>query len=152
MIPYPGLGEPEFWLAAVRVGTGAWFLKSVFHKSYPDFISHEMAAYVADQVQDHPLAWYHRFITGTVLPYAQLWARLVVLGELLVGGALVLGLLTPLAAVAGIAMNSSYLLLTYHRSHAEQGQNYLMILGQAVTLLSGAGMYYGLDAVVFAAR
>lgn len=151
VIGYPAFGEAELWLALLRAGTGVWFLKSVFHKTYPDFITHGMADYLGDQIEGHPLGWYRAFIRTIVLPRARAWAYLVVVGEFLAGGALVLGLLTPVAAVAGILMNMGYLLLTYHRSHAEQGQNYLMILGQVVTLLSGAGMHYGLDGLLFGA-
>ena len=45
-----------------------------------------------------------------MLPYPVLWSYLVAAGEVLVGIALILGLLTGIAAFFGSFMNASYLL------------------------------------------
>jgi len=54
--------------------------------------------------------WYAWFLQNIVLPNARLWSYIVTLGELLVGIALILGILTGIAAFFGSVMNFSYLL------------------------------------------
>lgn len=60
----------------------------------------------------HPAVqgWYAAFLQGFVLPNAALFAYLVTFGEVLVGIALILGLLTGIASFFGIFMNLNYLL------------------------------------------
>lgn len=54
--------------------------------------------------------WYAAFLENFVLPNAPLFGRLVAWGEVLVGIALILGLLTGIAAFFGTLMNMSFLL------------------------------------------
>jgi len=67
---------------------------------------------LARTVGDHPdvSGWYATFLREIVLPHAATFSYVVTFGELLVGIALVLGLLTGLAAFFGGFMNASYLL------------------------------------------
>jgi thiosulfate dehydrogenase [quinone] large subunit len=58
---------------------------------------------------------------------------LVVFGELAIGLGLVLGILTPIAAAAGLLLNVLYLVLMIH-DWAEQGQNSMMALIAVVVL------------------
>lgn len=53
--------------------------------------------------------WYHRLIREMFLPNADLFANLVAYGELLVGLALAIGLLTRFAALAGVTLNLAFL-------------------------------------------
>lgn len=52
--------------------------------------------------------WYHNLVEDVFLPRADLFAWLVAYGELLIGIALVIGLLTRVSALAGITMNLAY--------------------------------------------
>lgn len=67
---------------------------------------------LAKTTGDHPdvSGWYGWFIQNVALPNATLFSYLVAYGEVLVGIALILGLLTGLAAFFGGFMNVSYLL------------------------------------------
>lgn len=60
----------------------------------------------------HPevTGWYARFLRDVVLPNAASWAKLVAYGELLVGIALLAGMLTGIAAFFGSFMNFSFML------------------------------------------
>jgi thiosulfate dehydrogenase (quinone) large subunit len=60
----------------------------------------------------HPdvAGWYARFLQDFVVPHAAAWSWAVTLGELAVGIALILGLLTGIAAFFGGLMNANYLL------------------------------------------
>ncbi|MCC6238088.1 MAG: DoxX family protein [Dehalococcoidia bacterium] len=53
--------------------------------------------------------WYHDLIEDVFLPNTDLFAYLVSYGELLVGIALAIGLLTRVAALAGVTMNLAFL-------------------------------------------
>ncbi|ANE43651.1 DoxX family protein [Deinococcus puniceus] len=67
---------------------------------------------LAKTTGDHPdvSGWYGWFIQNVALPNAAVFSYLVAYGEVLVGIALILGLLTGLAAFFGGFMNVSYLL------------------------------------------
>ena len=54
-------------------------------------------------------AWYASFLSDMVLPNAAIWARVVTVGELLVGLGLILGIFTGIAAFFGGFMNVNYL-------------------------------------------
>jgi thiosulfate dehydrogenase [quinone] large subunit len=54
--------------------------------------------------------WYAAFLRSVVLPHVVIWSYLVTTGETLVGVALILGVVTGLAAFVGGFMNMSYLL------------------------------------------
>lgn len=54
--------------------------------------------------------WYAAFLEGAVLPNVTLWSNLVAIGELLVGIALIIGLLTGIAAFFGAFMNLNFML------------------------------------------
>ncbi len=54
--------------------------------------------------------WYASFLQHAVLPHTAVWGYLVSWGEVLVGIALILGILTGLAAFFGAFMNMNYLL------------------------------------------
>lgn len=60
----------------------------------------------------HPdvAGWYAKFLENVVLPNAATWAHMVAWGELLVGAALILGVLTGIAAFFGLFMNLNFLL------------------------------------------
>ncbi|MCA9850841.1 MAG: DoxX family protein [Dehalococcoidia bacterium] len=53
--------------------------------------------------------WYHRLAQDFFLPNADVFAYLVAYGELLVGIALAIGLLTRFAALCGVALNLAFL-------------------------------------------
>jgi thiosulfate dehydrogenase (quinone) large subunit len=67
---------------------------------------------LAKTAGDHPdvQGWYAGFLQSSVLPNAALWSRFVVIGEILVGVALILGIFTGLAAFFGGFMNVNYLM------------------------------------------
>lgn len=54
--------------------------------------------------------WYASFLQNTVLPHVNGWSHAVAYGEVLVGVALLLGILTGIAAFFGLFMNLNYLL------------------------------------------
>ena len=91
---------------------------------------------------DSPMvpAWYADFIRDVALPNAQLFSYLVAYGEVLVGLALVVGVVTNFAALMGIVMNLSYLFA------GTISKNPQMLLAEAAIVFAGlAAGYYGVD-------
>jgi thiosulfate dehydrogenase [quinone] large subunit len=67
---------------------------------------------LAKTAGEHPdvQGWYAGFLQNSVMPNAVVWSRFVVIGEILVGVALILGVFTGLAAFFGGFMNVNYLM------------------------------------------
>jgi thiosulfate dehydrogenase (quinone) large subunit len=85
-------------------------------------------------------SWYAALIRHALLPHATAFSYLVAFGEVLVGTALILGLLTRFAAAMGLAMNFAYLFA------GVSGPGPLMVLVELPLLLVGATAgVYGVD-------
>jgi thiosulfate dehydrogenase [quinone] large subunit len=91
---------------------------------------------------DHPdvSGWYATFLQQVALPNAVLFSYLVTFGELLVGVALILGLLTGFAAFFGGFMNASYLF-----AGTVSINPLLLILAILIVLACRVAGYCGLD-------
>src|ERR671910_770535 len=91
---------------------------------------------------EHPqvTGWYASFLENVVVPNTTLFSYLVILGETLVGIALVLGAFTGIAAFFGVFMNASFLFA------GTAGANPLMALVAILLVLAWrvAG-WWGLD-------
>ena len=84
-------------------------------------------------------AWYASFIRDVALPNAQVFSYLVAYDEVLVGLALVVGVVTNFAALMGIVMNLSYLFA------GTISKNPQMLLVEAAIVFAGlAAGYYGI--------
>ncbi len=138
----------EHWLAVLRIGIGLWWLESWRHKDKRAWLERgagiDWAASVAEK---HPWGWVRSSFSRLVLPRKRAASYLVVFGELAVGIGLTLGLLTPLAAVAGLVLNVAYFVLMI-KDWAEQGQNSMMALIEVVVLGTAAWQAWSLDAAL----
>jgi uncharacterized membrane protein YphA (DoxX/SURF4 family) len=152
---------PQACIALLRVVVGAWFLKAVSTKlalgyvggvlPYPAVSPRFLAFHpkrVAEFASDNPIAWYKGFLQGTVLPHASTFATLQAYGEVVVGLALVIGLLTPLAAAIGLFLAVNYGLATQWMSFGQQGFHLLLITSMLIFLVTGAGRVWGFDQVL----
>lgn len=88
-------------------------------------------------------SWYVWFIENVALPNAALFSYLVVFGEIAAGAALLLGLLTRLAALGGVIMNLAFLWAGTSSSNPQ-----MLVLGLAIVLVGSLAGYYGLDRYV----
>jgi thiosulfate dehydrogenase [quinone] large subunit len=91
---------------------------------------------------EHPevQSWYAALIRHALLPNAEALGYLVAFGEVLVGAALILGVLTRFAAAMGLVMNFAYLFA------GSSGVGPLMVLVELPLLLVGATAgFYGVD-------
>ncbi len=91
---------------------------------------------------EHPdvQGWYAVFLEKAVLPNAALWSYLVTAGEFLVGLALIVGLLTGIAAFFGSFMNMNYLL-----AGTVSTNPILLVLATLLVLAWKTAGWWGLD-------
>lgn len=78
---------------------GGWLTGSQLHDTVGGWVQ-----------QNKPYAFYAPFLHDYVLPHARLFSYLVSFGELLVGAALLVGLFTRWAALAGMLLVGSFFL------------------------------------------
>lgn len=117
---------PQFWIALLRIVFGAWFVKAVWTKlslaiawriiPYPA-VSQRFIGFhpkrVADFAAGDPVEPYKQFIQETVLPNAQLFARLQAYGEVVVGFGLLTGLCVGITALICLLLCINYGLATH---------------------------------------
>jgi thiosulfate dehydrogenase [quinone] large subunit len=91
--------------------------------------------------------WWAAFLHNFVVPNASWIAKLVSLGEILIGVALLLGLLTGFAAAAGLLLNLTYMFT------GSAGVNPMFgILGVLLMLAWRNAGWFGLDRFVLGSR
>jgi len=84
--------------------------------------------------------WYAGLIRNVFLPNAEVFGYLVAFGEVFVGAALILGILTRFSAAMGLVMSFAYLLA------GTSGDNPLMVLlALPMALVGVTAGYYGID-------
>ena len=109
-----------FWLI-IRVYVGWQWLSAGWEKiQSPAWVGPDAGAALSGFINGaigkaggaHPdvQGWYGWFLQHAVLPHVFLWSHVVAYGEVLVGVALILGILTGIAAFFGLFMNLNYLL------------------------------------------
>lgn len=122
------------WLALLRIGLGLWWLESVRHKDKRAWFERGSGiAWAQSVAEKHRWGLVRRGFAAVVAPRPKPISYLVVYGEAAIGAGLVLGILTPVAAAAGLMLNAVYFILMVH-DWAEQGQNSMMALISVVVL------------------
>jgi thiosulfate dehydrogenase [quinone] large subunit len=94
----------------------------------------------ATGAQPEVQGWYATLIKDVFLPNATVFSYLVTFGELLVGFALIFGVLSKFSAFWGSVMNLAFLLA------GTSANNPLMVVLEVAMIFGGAGVgYYGVD-------
>jgi thiosulfate dehydrogenase [quinone] large subunit len=90
----------------------------------------------------HPevTGWYANLAEDVFLPNAELFAYFVPIGQLLVGAALIIGLLTRLSVGFGLSMNLLFLWAGVSATNPP-----MVLLGGALLLVGGGAGTYGVD-------
>ena len=134
-----------YWMAVLRIGLGAWWIKSFAHKDLGGWLKRgsgiEWGGSVAEK---HKWGFVKTGFDKVVRPHPITMAYIVVFAELALGLGLVLGFLTPIALVCSILLNLLYFVLMIH-DWAEQGQNLMMILAAVVALFTEAWLIFSID-------
>jgi len=86
----------------------------------------------------NPNAWYVNLINNSFIPNAELFAWLVSIGELLIGIALIFGILVNISAIVSFFLNLNFYFAAAWISPSTQSINWvLMILGLIILLSPG---------------
>lgn len=94
-------------IVLLRVYTGIFFLKYGYGKLARDDFADGLAGFVNANLENS-FGFFRPFLESVVLPNAGVFAFLVAFGEFAVGIALIIGLATRYAAVAGAVMVASF--------------------------------------------
>ncbi|HEY3078718.1 MAG TPA: DoxX family membrane protein [Chloroflexota bacterium] len=88
---------------------------------------------------------YQGFLKSVVVPSGDVWAGLTISGEMAFGVLLALGLLTPVAAIGSLWHSFNYFMMKGFVAHGGYTDK-VFFAGDLLTLITGAGLVYGLDA------
>jgi thiosulfate dehydrogenase [quinone] large subunit len=133
------------WLAVLRIGLGVWWFESFRHKDKAAWFQRGAGISWGQSVAEkHKWPFVKKGFDAIVVPRPKAMAYIVVMGELAIGLGLILGFLTPVAAIAGILLNITYFILMIS-DWAEQGQNFMMILASVVVLGTHAWNTWSID-------
>ena len=136
------------WSAVLRIGLGLWWLESFRHKNFEAWIKRQAGiTWAADIAAKHRWPVVRKGFEAVVKPHPKAMTWVVLMSELALGAGLTVGLLTPVAAFASLALNLLYFTLMIH-DWAEQGQNLMMVLAAAVVLGTHGGQVWSLDHVI----
>ena len=107
--------RPSFaWaLAVARVAMGAFFLNEAVTQLRKGWVGGDgLEKMLWSALEDNALLPpYRYFLEHVVLPHADFFTVIVIIGEIAVGMALVLGLATRLTAIVALSMNIAFLLM-----------------------------------------
>ena len=135
------------WLAVLRIGLGLWWLESWRHKDKKTWFEGGGIAWAAGVADKHRWAPVRAGFETVVAPRPKAMAYLVAYAELALGLGLILGFLTPVALLGGLALNVLYFVLMIH-DWAEQGQNSMMALISVVGLFGMAWQTWSVDSAL----
>ena len=137
--------HPVHWLAVLRIGVGLWWAESYRHKNKAAWLQRGAGIDWGRSIAEkHRWPFVKRGFESVVAPRPKAMAYVVVFGELAIGLGLIVGFLTPIAAVAGILLNLTYFVLMIH-DWAEQGQNLMMLLAEVVVIGTHAWQTWSID-------
>jgi len=137
------------WFAVLRIALGAWWLKSFWHKDKAAWLHRQAGIKWAGSVAEkHKWAFVPRTFDAVVRSRPRLFTYVVLGAELALGLGLIVGMLTPVALIASVALNLLYLVLMIS-DVAEQGQNLMMIAAGVVAFGGQAWQTWSLDALLF---
>jgi thiosulfate dehydrogenase [quinone] large subunit len=136
------------WAAVLRIGLGLWWLESFRHKNFEAWIKRQAGIkWAGDIAAKHKFAIVRNGFDVIVKPHPQAMTWVVLGSELSLGLGITLGLLSPIALFASIALNLLYFVLMIH-DWAEQGQNSMMILAAAVALGLHSWQVWSIDHLI----
>jgi uncharacterized membrane protein YphA (DoxX/SURF4 family) len=108
----PSSGSYAFWLALIRIYTGAfWLMHGIpkFTQSETFMPPNGLIVNFINTAVQNTHGPYQSFLQHTVLPNLNIFAELVRLGEVTAGALLLLGLFSRVGALVGIVLALNYL-------------------------------------------
>jgi uncharacterized membrane protein YphA (DoxX/SURF4 family) len=135
------------FLVPLRLWIGYYLLQQGINKYLRDFPHRDWVERQIGNVAELNLyPWYKAFLQQVVVPNQELFGYLVVAGEVLLGGCLVLGLFTRFSALVGLFMLINFLLGPgMARGGSALAQQQTFIVSLVVIVLTNPGRTFGLD-------
>ena len=141
----PGTEQSKsFWLAVLRIYIGTYFIHASLLKFSNSYIN-GLGLMLKDWATHTNFHWYQQFLYEHVIPNAKFYAFLTAIGEFCVGVALLVGLLSGLAAMFGLLLNLNYFFASAWQGPASQCANLTFIVCELVIIFTGAGRTLGFD-------
>jgi NADH dehydrogenase len=140
---------PLTWIAALRILVGLMFVLTWLPNFLDGLYTPEgLLIFFTEEFpqSENALGFYANFVEGVILPIRHVFAPFQLVTELLMGLAILLGLFTPLASIAGIFFLLNTMLATF--GHDWLWSYILPISILAVTLFTHAGRAIGVDAIL----
>lgn len=131
-------------IAALRVYAGIFFTYSGFGKIVNDKFVNGMVGFLNSRAEQSP-GFYRSFVESVVIPNKALFAGLVSFGEFAIGLALILGLATRYAAVAGALLVTNFWLAKGQGVLDGTNHDVVWLVIFLVLALVPAGRIAGLD-------
>jgi thiosulfate dehydrogenase (quinone) large subunit len=139
------------WIALLRILVGLVILTSWLSNAFKGYYTPagllEFFTSVFPQ-SENPLGFYARFITDVILPIRDVFAPFQLVGEFLLGLALLLGLFTRIFSLVGIFFLLNTFLATF--GHDWPWAYFMPITILVVVFLTRAGRAWGLDRLLYA--
>lgn len=131
------------WIGFLRAIAGGILLSAGIGKVAAKFDAPALIAQLADwRLSGHSFGWASSLVDQYVVPRADLFTNLVMIGEIGVGLLLLVGLASRLAAFAALLMNLSYFLVS------REDINLLLIGIHLAVLVTAGGRALGLDVAI----
>lgn len=135
----------SYWpIAALRIYAGIFFAFNGFRKLLNDGFPNGMVGFLKGNAENSP-AFYQNFVEAVVIPHRGLFAGLVAYGELLIGIALILGLATRYASIAGALLVANFWLAKGQGVLDGSNHDVVWLVIFLVLALIPAGKIAGLD-------
>jgi uncharacterized membrane protein YphA (DoxX/SURF4 family) len=137
--------RPWHALSLIRISFGFYLVVSALRKTTEGWLtSGEPVTGFVGRNLEASAAGYRGFLEAVVLPNADRFAQLILLGEWVAGLSLLFGFLTRLGALSGMWLVLNYM-LAKGLPEFEGSQDRLFFVSCAVLGLSAAGLVWGLD-------
>jgi thiosulfate dehydrogenase (quinone) large subunit len=134
------------WIALLRIMVGLVILTSWFSNTLKGYYTPDGLLHFFTEVypqSENPLGWYAAFINNVILPIRGVFAPFQLVGEFILGLALLLGLFTRLFSLIGIFFLINTFLATMGH---DWPWSYIMPISiLVVVFLTKAGRVLGLD-------
>lgn len=140
--------DRSIWLRLITLIFGVQWFMAGFEKIIKPEFSNDLTKTLGYFASKNPHAWYANLIHDIFIPNAKIFANLVSFGELLIGLALILGLLTNIALIFAIFLNLNFYFATGWTSPSASGINLLMILVQIILILAYASKAMSIDELI----
>jgi thiosulfate dehydrogenase [quinone] large subunit len=139
----------RIWGVLLRWAVGAAWLFLAFPQvtASSAYLNRDFTTAVQDMARANPFHFYQQFLDALVLPHANIFAYLTLVGNAVVGLCLLLGLLTPYAASLGIILNVNYALASGWLDRANYPLNGLLMVCEIALIALEAGKTAGVDAL-----